>query len=102
MAPPPLSPVPVPLPLASGAVSAVNLTKTRADDLLRSPFSLVDQDFVNMPGTENACQWKVITVTMKANKQIEYGIQFADCDCPLPMEQEEIINLMMDSSLVNK
>ena len=102
VAPPPLSPVLVPFPLASGAFSAVNVTKTRADDLLGSLFSLVDQDFVNMPGTEDACQWKVITVTVKANKQIEYGIQFADCNCPLPMEQDEIINLMMDSSLVNK
>jgi hypothetical protein len=39
---------------------------------------------------------------MKENREMEYGVQFTDCDCPFPMEQGEIISLMMESGQVNK
>jgi hypothetical protein len=78
------------------------LTKTQVNNLLRDPFTLVDHVFVLKAATEEALLWKVITFTMKENREMEYGVQFTDCDCPFPMEQGEIISLMMESGQVNK
>jgi hypothetical protein len=98
---PALLPVPVPRTLASGAVSAAFLTKANADDLLRDLVSLMDQVFIHKPRTEDACQWKVASFTMN-DKKIEYGVLFADCDCPLQMGNNEIVNLIMESSQICK
>ena len=95
--------VPVPRPLASGAVSASLLTKANADDLLRDLVSLMDQVFMHKPRTEDACQWQVASFTMnRDDKKIEYGVLFADCDFPLQMGNNEIVNLIMESSQICK
>jgi len=78
------------------------LTKTQVNNFLGDPFTLVDHVFVLQPGTEEALQWKVITFTMKENREMEYGVQFTDCDCSLPMKRDEIISLMMESGQVNQ
>jgi len=101
---PSLPTLPVPSPLASDTTvlpkTTTVLSKTRANDLLRDPFTLVDQVFVLQPGTEEAALWKVVTFTMKENRQMEYGVQLADCDGPIPMDQDELISLMMDSQQI--
>lgn len=84
----------------SSLVSDITVfTKAQANNLLRDPFTLVDHVFVLK---SEGLLWKVMTFAMKENRQMEYGVQFANCDCPFPMEQDEITSLMMESGQVNK